>query len=364
MDKKKALVVGGYGTVGSDVTKTLAADDRIHLIIAGRNKTKAAETIYKYGAEWRTIDICDEASVASALTGVTIVINCFSGPFTNAPLYLPESCAKRGIHYLDVSGSYEYAERFLTLHDLAAANNATLITALGANPGIPGVVLMNSQNEFDELESGKIYFIMGTILSGISISSLKELKYMLDVKPLVWNNGEWKIPANQSLQTFVGEPFNKKVYLGSSVTRDLLSLPALTGIKELSFFSGSQSMWQGLAMILGLKFGLTKTDRRAECLLNFLKRFGKSKDSVSDILLKIEIVGKKDGVRQKQIVELIGDENFVTAISPSLVCQQMVEDKITQRGAFVPPQVVPAKDFVEKLRKTSVKYSEVISSEK
>lgn len=354
MTKTKVLIVGGYGTVGCVVAEILAKDERIIPVIAGRNASKARELAQKYQTEWRMVDIADTESVPAALADINIVVNCFSGPFTHFPLHLPEIAAERGIHYLDVSGSYEYVERFLKLDGIAKKNNATVITALGTNPGIPGLIVLNAKTEFDQLETAKIYFVLGSRLDGISVSSLKELKYMFDVKPLAWSNSHWTKPKSESVKEYIGKPFEKEIYLGAALTRDLLSLPALTGINELSFWSGSQNTIQGLTMIIGLKMGLTGSERGAQLLLWLLKKLGETKDGIADALVKVEISGRKNGLRQKQTVELYCEENYATAIVPAIVCQQLVEGKITQTGAFVPPEVVPAKDFVERLKKYNI----------
>jgi len=356
MEKERVLIVGGYGTVGTVVSEILSKNEHIIPVIAGRNEAKAKELAGKLNAEWRTVDINKEDSILTAFENVNIVINCFSGPFTNSPLQLAELCAKHGIHYLDVAGSYEFAERVLTLNEIAKKNKSTLITALGANPGLPGIALMSAKKDFDEMDSGRIVFVLGAGFKGISVSSLQELKYMFDVKPLVWEKTQWITPKVISIKEYVGKPFEQKVYLGVSLTRDILVIPELTGLKELSFWSGSQSTIQGLALILGLKYGFAKNEKRAKMLLKFLMKLGQ-KNATGDTLLSITINGKKNGEKKKRIIEIYCEENYATAIAPALVCQQIVEKKITEHGAFVAPQVVPSIDFMERLKKYPVNYS-------
>ena len=357
MEKKKVLIVGGYGTVGSVVSEILSKDEKILPVISGRDKSKARELAERLNTEWITIDLTDEESISSALVNIDIVINCFSGPFTNFHLFLPESASKQGIHYLDVAGSYEYAERFLTLNDLAVKNKSILITSLGANPGIPGIMFMNAKYDFDEVDSGKIYFIIGSSLEGISVSSLKELKYMFDVIPLVWSKSQWVAPPKKGWKEHIGKPFEKEIYGGISLTRDLLAIPKLVTTNHLSFCSGSQSTFQGLIMIMGFKIGLTKNDKFAQFLLNILKKIGRGKNSIADALIKVDITGKIDEVRQKKTFEMYCEENYATAIAPAIVCQQIAREKISKYGAFVPPEAVPAKDFVEHLRKFDINFS-------
>jgi short subunit dehydrogenase-like uncharacterized protein len=107
MNKKKVLVVGGYGTVGSVTSEILAEQETIIPVVAGRSESKARELARKLDVEWRTIDITDEQSITSALPDINVIIICFSGPFTHTPLTLPKLAAESGIHYMDVSGSYE-----------------------------------------------------------------------------------------------------------------------------------------------------------------------------------------------------------------------------------------------------------------
>lgn len=357
MEKKRVLIVGGYGTVGNLISEILSRDERILLTISGRNQMKAKELAERFGAEWITIDLTDIQSISSALVNIDIVINCFSGPFTNFHLVLPELASKRGIHYLDVAGSYEYAERFLKLNDQAAENKSILVTALGANPGIPGIMVMNARHEFDEIDSCRIYFVIGSTFDGISVSSLKELKHMFDVKPLVWDKSQWSDASTKSIKEYMGKPFEKEIYMGLSLTRDLLAIPGLLQTNHISFWSGSQSTIQGLVMLIGLKIGMTRNDRLAQLLLKLLKKTGEGKNAVADVLIKVVITGIKDGIEHKKGYEMYCDENYATAIAPSIICQQIVEGKIAKFGAFVPPEVVPAKDFIDRLDKFKINFS-------
>jgi DNA-binding transcriptional regulator YhcF (GntR family) len=71
-----------------------------------------------------------------------------------------------------VIGGYECAERFPRLNEMAKQHNVTLITALGANPGIPGIALMSVKDDFGKLVSCTIEFVLGARLDGVSASSI------------------------------------------------------------------------------------------------------------------------------------------------------------------------------------------------
>lgn len=349
MDRTRVLVVGGYGTVGTVVSEVLAHDPRVSLVIAGRDARKASELAHALRSEWRTLDVLDEETIPAALEGVRVVVNCFAGPFTGAPLHLPRMAAERGIDYLDVSGSYEWSERLLTLRETAEKGGATLITALGANPGIPGIAVVDAKSDLTHLKSARIVFVMGSKLDGISLAGLKELRHMFEVEPRFFRDGEWRAPESDSLKEHVGAPFDKEVYMGPFVTRDLLTLPGLTGARSISAWSGSQSALQGVAMVGGIWIGMTEHDGSARFLLRMLKRIGDMKGNISDALVKIEVVGEADGARVRRTVEMYCDENYATAIAPALVCMQVIEGQIRRKGVFFGTEVVPARDFMGRL---------------
>ena len=88
-----------------------------------------------------------------------------------------------------------------------------------------------------------------------------------------------------------------------------------------------------------------------------MKKVGKGKHATADALIKVDIDGKIDGIRQKKVFEMYCEENYATAIAPAIVCQQIAREKISKYGAFVPPEVVPAKDFMEHLKKFEINLS-------
>jgi len=348
MNAKKVLVVGGYGTVGSELSRILSGQENIEVFIGGRNEYKAREAAQNLNAGWRTIDLEKRESILGALKNIDLVINCFGGPFTGFNLDLPEAAVERGIHYLDVSGSYEYTERLLTLGPRAEESRTILVSGLGANPGIPGIVFAKYGSEFDEIDAGRIFFAMGAKIEGISVSGLKELRHMFAVEPLVWN-GRWIVPQTKGCREYISEPFNKHLYFGASITRDLISLPDIVNVKALSFWSGSQSLLQGSVMLVGLKLGFAKHDASAGRFLNVLQFLGRGKKSSSDMALKLDIVGLMDGKKQRQVIEVSCDENYATAVAPAIACGQILSGCISQVGAFVPPEVVLADEFVQSL---------------
>ncbi len=77
---KRVLIIGGYGNFGSFITKTLAREDNLQVIIAGRSQEKADKLAREVGAEAVTLDINSGLTDALAAIKPDIVIHT-SGPF-------------------------------------------------------------------------------------------------------------------------------------------------------------------------------------------------------------------------------------------------------------------------------------------
>ncbi|MCK5690610.1 hypothetical protein KAI87_15125, partial [Myxococcota bacterium] len=125
-----------------------------------------------------------------------------------------------------------------------------------------------------------------------------------------------------------------------------------------TFWSGMEKMLQGIVFLLGIKFGGTKTHKRAERFLRILQWLGKGGDTTGDICLELIVRGEKDGSPKEQHLSLHSSEEYATAIAPAIVCKQLASGMLSAKGAFLPPQVVLVDDAIEALRGFEVHFEE------
>lgn len=361
---KNVLIMGGYGSVGSEIAKMLSKVQGIEVTIAGHNKEKAEKFAQSISINWKYIDMHDIASIKHALQDVSIVINCFIDVKSNS-FDLPLLCIENGIHYIDLAGvPASYHGEFLGLHDKAAASNSTLITALGLNPGIPGIVLTNNMNYFDRIDSTEIYMTMGANIHAISVLSLRGIAEMINAKPLVWENNLWGKPLKSSIKMHIGKPFNKKILFGPGmVTSDLFEIPKITNTQKITFWTGMESLWLLVRLMLGIKLGYTETIKGSEKLLKTLKRIGGKEKFSSDINLTIVSKGTKNGQPIQRKTSLSAAEEYATAVAPVIICRQHIEGLITKRGAFLPPDVIDHENFIKCLKEYDLNFIDEISNQ-
>lgn len=352
-----ALIVGGYGAVGSEVCHLLSEESDIDLVVGGRNGERAAELAAELGATSRVLDVRDPTAVASALDGVEIVVSCFVDT-AEPDMTLPRAAIERGIVYMDLAAvPVEHLEQILALDKTARAGGAMLVTGLGVNPGIPGVLALEARNHFDRIESVDVYFTMGAKLEGLSPLSLRGVGAMMKTRPQQWREGEWRRPSPSGAKRHVGPPFDKTVYFGAAmITPDLMDLPRAIGAERFAFWSGLEKTFQSLLFLLGIKLGRTKTQKRAERFLRRLRRAGRGPDTTNDISLELVVVGEDSGERRQWTVSMHCSEEYATAIAPVVLCRQVARGLVSKKGAFFCHQAVAIDDFVAQLRAADLNY--------
>lgn len=356
---RKILVVGGYGAVGSHISALLSNDERVIPVVAGRNEKKAKALAQKLDCDWKTIDLENPKSVEEGLKGIHIVISCYV-PSANFNTLLAQKAAESGIHYMDLAAFEDYNKRVISLGNTAKQNNSTLITALGLYPGIPAIILAGMKDHFDQIDSADIYFVSGGKMEGLSPLSLQGVAHMMSVPPRQWNGKEWILAKPGSTKEYLSFPFDKPVScFPFLITYDLTQVPELVPCSKINMWSGNETLFQGMVFFLGLKLGFAKTVKRAGKFVKVLRAIGKKQHE--EYSLKIVVKGTKDSVNHKRIIEIAGAEEFLTAIVPVIVCEQLVHGDINQPGAFIGPQILNTKKFKDSLKAHDIHYKETIS---
>ncbi len=340
MKKTRILIAGGYGAVGKEIAKLLVRKPGIMPVVGGRDKKKAESLARQINGEWIHFDLDNDKSISRGLTDMDIVINCYI-PSDNSPVKLARTAVEQQVNYLDVCAFNGYCKRVIQLDPLAREKGVSLITALGVYPGIPGLILADTAASLSEINSAEFYFVMGGKLEGLTPLSLMGVHYMMKVPPLVWDTNQWQKPQETGTQEPICEPFNKQIFFSPGmITHDLHIIPETMKIKKIAYWSGMENLLQGLVFFMGMKLGWAANEKRASRFLKLLKFFGKGKKNHSEMALKTVVQGIKKGKQIKRIIEIHGREEYLTAVIPVLVCDQLINGQINQKGAFTGPQIV------------------------
>lgn len=129
-------------------------------------------------------------------------------------------------------------------------------------------------------------------------------------------------------------------------------------IDKIAMWSMSESFFLGIILFFGLKLGFAKTIKRARKFLFLLRFLGRNKNK--EYSMKIVTTGTKNNQGFKRIVEMNASEEFLTAIVPVLICEQIVTGNINNAGAFTGADIIDTKMFVESLKDVDVNYKDII----
>ena len=127
---KRVLIIGGYGNFGRFISRSLAKEKNLSLVIAGRSLHKAQLLADELEAEACELDIHD--NLFSSLQDIRpdIVIHT-SGPFQSQSYHVAEACIECGSHYIDLADGREFVAGIGALDD--KAKKAGILVVSGAS---------------------------------------------------------------------------------------------------------------------------------------------------------------------------------------------------------------------------------------
>jgi saccharopine dehydrogenase-like NADP-dependent oxidoreductase len=156
--KRKILIVGGYGVVGSFIAECLMKMYPHQVIIAGRSFSKAQAKAEEFQNKVipQQLDI-NNLKDFSVLNEVELVIMCLDQQNTD----FVEYCISKGISYIDISADYQNLQKIEKLHCLAEQNNSTVVLSVGLAPGITNLLAQYVVSQMQNVESIDIFVLLG-----------------------------------------------------------------------------------------------------------------------------------------------------------------------------------------------------------
>jgi hypothetical protein len=249
---KPALVVGAYGTFGTQVSAELSRRG-VPLTVAGRDGSRAeawARTLGG-GCQARAVDVRQPASCRAALRGHAVVANC-AGPFHDLDSTLLEACLDAGCHYTDIADDRAYTAR-VRGHDAAFRRlNLAAVYGCSSLPGLSGALALRLRERNQTgVSRARVTLFIGN----------RNPKGQAAVASLVTGLGRPIVTAGRTLRAFRD--------------REVVPLPAPFGRRAVYNFESPDydlfpSLLDSAAVVVKVGFEL----RLATFLFALLARFG------------------------------------------------------------------------------------------
>jgi len=342
--RKKIIVLGGYGAVGSRVCRAIAQIPFVECVIAGRNPKGARRLAKSISASALLIDVEDETSVEQNLVGAFLVVNA-AGPFLDRSITVAQYCANNGIHYIDVADERRFVNEVLQLNAVAKRNECLLVTGAASLPALAAVLVDSLASYYDKIEE-----IHGAAIAGnktpVGRGGASSLLGKIGLPARIKVRGRWQeAPCwSQSRKILGSAPFQRqRAYLYSVPAIDHFARQY--GARDVTFRFGLQlsAFNRGLAILAWLRrIGwLKRPVRYTRLLFGFARWFRGS--GGPEYAVQVQVLGTKGDKAVEHLATLFDADSeklgLLNCIVVTLI-KRWVEHGVPEFGAVTAIGVV------------------------
>lgn len=338
----RVLIIGGYGNFGGFITKSLARDQSIQLIIAGRSIDKANTLATELEAANRpesiALDITEnlESSLRAIRPNITIHT---SGPFQTQSYHVANACIDVGSHYIDLADGRAFVAGIRELDQHARDKEVLVVSGASSVPCLTSALVDHYKHEFSALES---------LDYGITTAQKTTRGLATTAAILSYTGRPFKTLIEGVMRNVYGwQDLHSRNYpglgrrmLGNCEIPDLDLFPErYPTLKTIRFYAGLEIplVHMTLWMISGLvRIGLIrKLDQAAPLLLriSFLfDRFGTENSAFHMVLAGTD----KSGASKQITFDLTarkGDGPYIPCMPAILLARKLANREIDKTGA-------------------------------
>lgn len=363
MSLKRVLIIGGYGNFGSFISRSLAKQDNLDIMIAGRSLNKARTLAEEIGAEAVVIDI--HAKLERHLQDIKphIVIHT-SGPFQSQSYEVAQACIKCGSHYIDLADAREFVSGIGVLDQNAKQARVLAVSGASSVPCLTSALIEHYRIEFESLEC---------LDYGITTAQ-KTTRGLATTEAILSYTGKpFKTLINGDQQDVFGwQALHARKYsqlgwrlLGNCNVPDLELFPIMyPELKTVRFYAGLElpfihtALW---ALSWLVRIGLVKKLESFASLLlklSFLfDRFGSA-----DSGFHMDLTGRDTGGQKKtlqfNLTARNGDGPFIPCMPAILLAKKLADDSIKERGALPCVGMITLNEYLDALGDLDISWTE------
>lgn len=160
MAQLSVAVLGAGGTIAPAIVRDLAASEEVRsLLLLDLDQQRAASVADEHGAgkaSARAVDAGEPAALASALSGVNVLVNSASYRIN---LEAMRACLQARCHYLDLGGLYWLTKTQLELGSEFERAGLLAMLGIGSSPGKTNLMALRGIRELGDEEVERIEVI-------------------------------------------------------------------------------------------------------------------------------------------------------------------------------------------------------------
>jgi len=244
--KPTVMVLGGYGTFGSRISRALCQKG-FHVIINGRHfhqaqalKHSILEENFEAEVTVSCFDIYSQLNLRLKKMKPKLVIHT-CGPFQGQDMFIAKTILNAGVNYIDLSDDRNYVQKMYELNDIAKTNGVMAITGASTVPALSSAVLAHVEDKYavKEFKAIKIGISPGQKTARGLATTQAVLSYI--GKPLKPWPGSYKKRFGWQDTYLQHYPNINSRLMGNCEAPDLDCLHEHFNIQKLTFSAGMES---------------------------------------------------------------------------------------------------------------------------
>lgn len=350
----RVAIIGGAGNVGQEIALGLIRAEAVTDIVlvdvhddpgALRHRLRKNAKVSQ-----RRLDARDQESLAAALAGTRLLVNC-AGPFCDTVVPVARAAVALGADYLDVCDDFA-ATALLLESDLDAAAQAagvSLLTGMGSDPGTNNLLALWYAHKLDTVESVSLAWavdrgdLTGAALAHATTMLAGTVPQFLDGRLHYLEGGEgeetvaFADPIGLVTVRYVGHP-------------QPLTLPRrLPGLKSLTVKGVILPDWADRLLLAQRSCGLLRREPLA-LAASLLREGGSAMPPGPGVSgLKVAVSGTWQGRAVTYAAEMVGAMGPGTGLPAAIAALLLLEGAVAAKGLLAPEDAIDPEVFVSRL---------------
>jgi len=364
----RVLIIGGYGNFGRFISRSLAREPALQLIIAGRSHVKAralaAELEAAHRPEAVALDITADLTASLSKIHPNVTIHT-SGPFQAQGYEVAKACIEAGSHYIDLADGREFVAGIGSLDRAARDKGVLVVSGASSVPCLTAALVDHYRNAFGRLESLDYGITTAQKTTRGLATTAAILSYTGKPFTTLIDGKRQAVYGWQGLHARRYTGLGRR-WLGNCEIPDLALFPErYPSLKTIRFYAGLElplvhwTLWllSGLVRI-GL---IRKLERAAPLLLRtafLFDRFGTDNSAFHMVLGGTD----KDGTRKQITFELIarqGDGPYIPCMPAILLTRKFAQGEIDRTGATPCLDLITLEEYLTALTHLNITWQEI-----
>lgn len=354
--------------MGREAVRDLAQSEAIsEVVVADSNATAARElaaSLESPKVSWKEVDLRDRPRLIQVLKEGGLTLNC-AGPFYDTSTQVAEAALAAGVHYVDIADDHEVIPAMLELDKAAQQAGVTILSGLGASPGISNMWAVEASRRLDRMDEVHIAYAIHIFDSGGRAVAYHHFHVLSKPTPIVMDGAIQMIRArSESAVVDFPEPVGRLTVYNVGHPEPLTLSRRFPQLRRISVKGCVYPMMDLQNALIDLGFAseepitIEGTAVRPLDVLVAVLQAAPVPGQAGPSALRLEARGVKDGRPCRWIASGLAPMSQATGASASIAAQMLASGAIGRPGVVFPEDVIDPDSFMAEFLRRGYRFLE------